>query len=128
INKVSAYLQLCDDLMARGIISASSEANAIAVNAPVNLSIGMPETGPLGSLGLNVAPNGIAKLTAMGTQRFSTETVGSQGGAFELANVSVTVGGVATKVLTVSPSELTVLVPVDARGGIAEVIVTSREG
>jgi len=128
IKKVSAYLQLCDDLMTHGLISASSEANATSVNAQVNLSIGLPETGPIGALGMNVAPDGIAKITALGSQRFSTQTVGSQGGDFELANVSVTLGGVAAKVLTVSPTEITVSVPSGVPGGLAEILVTSREG
>jgi len=100
----------------------------VSVNAQVNLSIGMPETGPLGSAGLNVAPNGIAKITALGSQPFSTQTVDSQGGDFEVGSVSVSVGGVATKVLTVSPNELTVLVPVNIPGGLADIIVSSREG
>jgi uncharacterized protein (TIGR03437 family) len=110
------------------MVSYNSASNADSVHAQANPSIGMPDTSPVGLPGLNVAPNGIANITSLWSHPFSTQTAGSQGGDFELAGVSVLFGGVATRVLTVSPTELKVLVPVDVPGGLADVIVTSREG
>ncbi len=129
LKKIDSYLSFCEDLMVDGVISSSTVSTANKVNAQVNLSIYQPETTPVGSLGFNVMPNGTARITSVASHPFSTQTMtASGGGSFELADVGVTFGGEATKVLSVSPTELTVVVPADLSGGIAEVVVSSREG
>jgi len=129
LKKIDAYLSFCEDLMVDGVISSSTVSNANMVNALVNLSLYQPEISPVGSAGFNVSPNGTARITSVASNPFSTQTAtASGGGSFELADVGVTFGGEATKVLSVSPTELTVAVPADLSGGIAEIIVSSREG
>jgi uncharacterized protein (TIGR03437 family) len=115
--------------MIDGVLSASTVSSANSVNALVNLSFSQPEIIPMGSVGVIVTPTGTARITSVASNPFSTQTAtASGGGSFELADVGVTFGGEATKVLSVSPTELTVVVPADLSGGIAEVIVSSREG
>jgi len=129
LQKIDAYLSFCEDLMVDGVLSASTVSNANNVNALVNLSLSQPDISPVGTVGVIVTPNGTARITSVATNPFSTQTAtASGGGSFELAGVSVTFGGEATKVLSVSPTELTVVVPADLSGGIAEIIVSSREG
>jgi uncharacterized protein (TIGR03437 family) len=129
LKKIGSYLSFCEDLMVDGVISSGSVSSASKVNAQVNLSIYQPETSPVGSLGFNVMPNGTARITSVSSHPFSTQTMTvNGGGAFEVAGVGVTFGGEATIVLSVSPTELTVVVPADLTGGIADVVVSSREG
>lgn len=47
---------------------------------------------------------------------------------YELAGVSVTIGGRAAPLLSVSPSRITYCVPAGLENGVAEVIVTLQEG
>ena len=129
LRKIDSYLSFCEDLMVDGVISSNTVSSANQVNALVNLSLYQPDISPAGSVGFNVMTNGTARITSAASNPFSTQTAtASGGGSFELADVGVTFGGEATKVLSVSPTELTVVVPADLSGGIAEVIVSSREG
>jgi uncharacterized protein (TIGR03437 family) len=115
--------------MVDDVLSASTVSNANSVHALVNLSLSQPDISPVGTGGVIVTPNGTARITSVASNPFSTQTAtASGGGVFELADVSVTLGGEATKVLSVSPTELIVVVPADLSGGIAEIIVSSREG
>jgi uncharacterized protein (TIGR03437 family) len=128
LKKVTSYLSFCEDLMVDGVISAPTLAEAARVNARTNLSIGLPEMSPVGSSALAVLPNQTAKISALGSAPFSTQTATANGGgSYELADVSVTIGGEAALILSVSPTELTIVVP-QLVGGVTEVIANSREG
>jgi len=127
LEKINSYLSFCEDLMVNGIISTDTTSVASRVNAQKNLLIGQPETGGLS--GLTVLPNQTAKISTLATTPFSTETVtASNGGSYELGDVSVTIGGEEALILSVSPTELTVVAPTTLVGGVADVIVSSREG
>lgn len=129
LKKINSYLSFCEDLMVDGVISSSTVTTASRVNAQVNLSMYQPETSPVGTLGFNVMPNGTARISSLVSNPFSTQSAtASGGGLFEVADVSVTVGGEAARILTVSPTELTVVVPSALNAGLAEIVVTSREG
>jgi uncharacterized protein (TIGR03437 family) len=128
LKKLNSYLSFCEDLMANGVISSATIAAANMVNAKVDLSIAEPETSPVGSMDLNVMSNGTARISSVPSDPFSTQTASNAGGSFELANLSVTFGGEAARVLSVSPTELLVKVPQGLAGGLADIIVSSREG
>lgn len=128
LKKVSSYLTFCEDLMVDGTISSATIAEGNRVNAPTNISIGFPDVVPIGLPGFNVLPNQIARISAPLGSPFSTQTAaGDSGGSFELADVSVSIGGQAARILTVSPTEISIVVPGGLSGGVAEVVVTSRE-
>jgi uncharacterized protein (TIGR03437 family) len=83
----------------------------------------------VGFSGVNLLTSQIARISTSALNPFSTQTVtASSGGAFELADVSVTIGGEAVKILSVSPTELMTVVPATLGGGLTEIVVSSREG
>jgi hypothetical protein len=116
--------------MERGVISAQTLADAQRNNARVNLAIGQPTTRPsgIGITGFDISSNGTARISTTASSPFSTQTVNSSTGSFELGDVTVTINDQPTLVRSVSPTELTVVVPANIAGGIASVGVTSREG
>ena len=128
INKLDAYLSLCDDLMSTGTISQASLDAANQINARVDLAIGQPNTlAPTGEL---LMPDGVGMILGSSSTPFTNLTMNAPNNshAFELGNVSVTIKGQAAQVLSVSPSNVTFKVPNDLAGGLADVIVTSRGG
>jgi len=127
LRKINAYLSFCEDLIEDGGISAETIQYASLVNARTDLSIAEAEAFPTGSPGFDLLPNGTARIRTSSTNPFTTRTENSAG-SFELADVSVTVNDKSALVLSVSPTELVIVVPADAAGGIASVAVTSREG
>jgi len=131
LKKVVSYLSMAEDLMAQGSISSTTSTDALQVNALVNLKLGVPDVGPTSltsALDFTVNANGIAKIRTKTSNPFTTRTGSSSAGAYELEQVSVRVGGIAARVLSVSPTELTVQVPNALPGGIADIVVSSREG
>jgi uncharacterized protein (TIGR03437 family) len=77
-----------------------------------------------------VSPNAGAKVMTMSTTPFGTQTALASTGApqYELGNLSVTVNGRAAALLRVTPTQINFTVPSDTSGGLAEILVTSREG
>ena len=129
VKKINSYLSFSEDLMVDGVISASTITAGDRNKAQRNISIGLPDANPFGQAGVNLLGNQMARISTSASNPFSTQTdTASGGGSFEVADVSVTVGGVAALVLSVSPTELTVIVPSNLAGGVAEVLVSSREG
>jgi uncharacterized protein (TIGR03437 family) len=117
--------------MVNDLISAATLTNANQVNARVDLILTQPETSPVSSTGFMLIPNGTANISASSSIPFTTQTAfaPSNGGAsYELGNVSVTINGRAAPLLSVSPTQITFIVPNDLAGGLADIIVTSREG
>jgi uncharacterized protein (TIGR03437 family) len=127
LRKVLSYLSFCEDLMERGVISSSTIAEANYVNARVDLSIAGADSNPAAVPGFNLLPNGIARIRTSAANPFTTGT-GDSPGSFELADVSVTINNRSAVVRAVSPTELLVVVPAGTPGGIASVVVTSRDG
>lgn len=130
LNKIEAYLSFCEDLMVSDSISPQSLADASKANAQVNLLIAQPSTGPISLPGVTIWPNLSAKIDTTFAIPFATQTsfvpIGMT--SYELANVSVTIGGKAAAVLMVSPNQITFVVPGGLSGGLADVVVTSRGG
>jgi uncharacterized protein (TIGR03437 family) len=109
-------------------ISAATLADAVKVNARADLSIGQPQTTQFGSSNTDVLPNVMAHITAVSANPFSTQTASANGTAYELGNVSVTIGGVQAPIISVSPTELVCVVPDGIPSGVTDVVVSSREG
>jgi uncharacterized protein (TIGR03437 family) len=129
LKKINSYLSFCEDLMVDGVISANTLSEANRNKARKNISIGLPDASAVGSSNFTILSNNTALISASPSTPFSTQTeVANGGGSFELADVSVAVGGQAAQILTVSPTEIMVVVPSGLAGGIAEVVVSSREG
>jgi uncharacterized protein (TIGR03437 family) len=128
IKKIVSYLSFCEDLMTADSISAATLSDAAKVNARSDLSIGQPQTTQLVSSGTSVLPNVMAKITAVSASPFSTQTDAANTSVYELGDVSVTFGGVSAVVVSVSPTEMVIIVPDGLPAGVAEVAVSSREG
>ncbi len=129
LNKIDAYLSFCEDLMVDGVISNQTINAANKVNARVNISISQPDVVPLNNIGFNLLQNGIAALScAVSNPMTSVNDVAASGGAYELGGVSVTVGGTAVSLIAVSPTMISFNVPADLPGGLADVVVTTRDG
>src|SRR6185369_6050712 len=103
-------------------------SDAVKVNASADLSIGQPQTTQFGSSETNVLPNVMARITAVSANPFSTQTASVNGTAYELGNVSVTFGGVEAAIISVSPTDIIFVVPDGIPSGLADVVVSSREG
>lgn len=130
LNKIDAYLGFCEDLMVSDSISQQSLDEANQVNARSDLSIGQPVTTPLAHAGFKISPNETAELDTTSARPFSTQSgwVVNGATAYELANVSVTIGGQPAPLLLVSPTQIAFVVPSGVAAGMADVVVTSREG
>ena len=130
MSKLDAYLGFCEDLMANGVISNNSLNVANQTNAKVNLLISQPNTQAMNGSGLMLSPNGEGMITAVAGSPFASGTMNVSHDAhlFELGNVSVSINGKAAEMLYVSPTLVTFIVPGNALGGLASVVVTSREG
>ena len=129
LKKINSYLSFCEDLMVDGVISSDTVTTANRNKAQRNISIGLPDASPVGISGFSILSDNLARISASAANPFSTQTdTASGGGVFELADVSVTIGGEAAKILSVSPTEISIVVPPGLAGGVGEVVVTSREG
>jgi uncharacterized protein (TIGR03437 family) len=79
--------------------------------------------------GFTISPNEMAKIDTTSASTFTTQTAfASNNTTYELGDVSVSIGGRPTPLLTVSPTRIVFLVPSDLSGGLADVVVTSRAG
>jgi uncharacterized protein (TIGR03437 family) len=129
LNKIDAYLTFCEDLMVDGVISSQSLNAANKVNARVNVSINQPDVLPLGTNSVNLIQNSTAALSCPASSPMTSVTgVASGSGVYELGGVSVTVGGTAVLLTSVSPTAISFNVPADLPGGLADVVVTTRDG
>jgi len=130
LKKIDAYLSFCDDLIVSDSISPQSLNKANHVNARTDLLIAQPSTGPIGPSGFRISPNEVAKIDTTLASPFTMQTAFATSGLsfYELADVSVTIAGKAAALLTVSPTQITFVVPSGLGGGLADVVVTSRDG
>ena len=129
LNKIDAYLSFCEDLMVDGVISKQSLNTGNKINASVNVSFNQPDVLPLGNNGVNLVQNGTGALScAASTPMTAVTDVAQSSGSYELGGVSVAIGGTAVSLISVSPTAITFNVPADLPGGLADVIVTTRDG
>jgi uncharacterized protein (TIGR03437 family) len=130
LDKIDAYLGFCEDLMVSDTISQQSLTNAIQDNARADLSITRTMAAALAPSGWVISPNAGAKVMTTSISPFGTQTVTASNGQpqFELGNVTVTVNGHAAALLMVSPTQINFTVPSGTSGGLADILVTSREG
>jgi uncharacterized protein (TIGR03437 family) len=130
LDKIEAYLDLCDDLIVSSSMSPGSVAQANKANAQLDLVIAHPSTRPISLPGATIWPNLSARIETTSAIPFATQTTFVPVGqiSYELANVSVTIGGKAAALLMVSPTQITFVVPGGLTGGLADVVVTSRGG
>jgi uncharacterized protein (TIGR03437 family) len=130
LNKVDAYLSFCEDLMVSDAISQQSLTSATQVNVRADLPIMQASTSNLATTDLMVSPNSGARVLTTSTIPFGSQTLFSLNGTpqYELGDLTVTVNGRAAQLLVVSPNQINFTVPSGTAGGLAEIVVTSREG
>jgi uncharacterized protein (TIGR03437 family) len=81
------------------------------------------------STGFTISPDEMVKIDTTMASPFATQTAfSSNGTTYELGNVSVSINGRPVTLLTVSPTRIVFTVPSDLTAGLADVVVTSREG
>ncbi|HEY3581426.1 MAG TPA: hypothetical protein VGK82_12810, partial [Pyrinomonadaceae bacterium] len=132
--RVAAHLAIASDLMRKGVISQTSLDQANATNTLTSLVVGQANIG----YGLSVVPSvGPGSLTAIigggNIQPMVSQTLfGTLSPAgmlpYEVAGLSVTVGGVAVPVVYASPWTVKFYLPADVQPGTVEIIVSSQDG
>jgi len=127
LDKLDAYLSICEDLMVSDAMSNSTMIHANQANASPDLRITQPVATQMTSSGIVLQPNAPAKLVVASTTPFTTQMISSSTGSYELAGVSASINGQAVSLTSVSPNQITFLVP-SILGGLGDVVVTSREG
>jgi uncharacterized protein (TIGR03437 family) len=134
----ASYLKQVNDLMLGGdggsnIVLADAGAHA-SLNVTTSPIIGLASTRSSASFAPTLAPASLGTILGDPNQSpLSTKTTSDAGTpdgklSYELGGVSVTVGGRAAQVLSVSPSRISFVVPRDLPAGDAEVLVTLKEG
>jgi uncharacterized protein (TIGR03437 family) len=126
LDKIEAYLSICEDLMVRDVISNSTLVHANQVNASVGLQITQPIASSVGS-GSLLLPTNLARLVVSSSTPFTQQTLISSG-SYELGGVSVSINGQAASLGAISPTEIVFTVPAGLWGGLGDVVVTSRAG
>lgn len=125
LNRLDAYLSFCEDLMVSDAISQTSRNLATEANARTDVTISQPDTRNLSDHFL-LATGGQGKISTMASDPFTMQIINGQ--SYELGGVSVTIDGQAAELSSVSPTTIVFTVPSDLPGGMADIVVTSREG
>jgi len=128
LDKLDAYLEICEDLMVSGAVSSSTLAHANHANASLDLRITQPIASPMSSPGILLLPNNAGRLVVSSPTPFTTQTVNSSTGSYELGGLSVSLDDQAALLTSISPNEITFIVPAALWGGLSDVVVTSRDG
>jgi uncharacterized protein (TIGR03437 family) len=131
--RVASHLAIAGDLMLTRTISSTTLTQALATNTrtsvevePINVGYGLVSVS-------SIAPSSLGAIGGTGDLPMTSQTkfasLLSDGTLpYEVAGLSVTVGGVAVPVLYVSPFSIKFLMPADMQLGVAEVIVSSQDG
>ena len=128
-NKVSSYLSFCEDLMVDGVISDDTLRTANKISARTDLAINQPDVLPLGFNGVHLMQGGNGAITSpISAPLTNAVDVAGDGNTFELGGVTVTIGGETVPLISVSPTAITFYVPSDLLGGLADVMITTRDG
>ncbi len=132
INKIVAHLEMAEDLILEGSLSASTIAKAQAAKARTDVVVGAPEAKSSASIAPFISPVSLAVVTStlmpLTTQEGTASPDANGSFPYLLAGVSVTVGGQAATVISVSPEHVGFVIPRGVASGNAEVIVTSDVG
>jgi uncharacterized protein (TIGR03437 family) len=129
MNKINSYLSFCEDLMVDGVISSKTLSTANKVVARTDVSIYQSDVLPLGTNGVNLMQGDIGSITSPSSNPLTNVVdVAADSSSYELGGVSVTIGGEAVPMISVSPTVITFYVPSDLPGGLADVVVTTRDG
>lgn len=134
LQKIIAHLSISEEWMLHGDVTAATASAAQAANVQREVIIGEANARASASFAAVLAPASIGTIQSDPTRSLLTAqtsvfALGVDGRLpYELAGVSVTVGGRAAGLLSVSPSLITFYVPAEAAPGEAEVVVTSQDG
>jgi len=130
LNKIDVYLGFCEDLMVSDTISQQSLTSAAQDNVRPDLTISQTIAAALSPSGWVVSPKAGAKGMTTSVSPFGTQTVTAGNGQpqYELGNITVTVNGRAAALQMVSPTQINFTVPSGTSGGLADILVTCREG
>jgi uncharacterized protein (TIGR03437 family) len=141
-SKVQSRLQITASRLGQvnSLMSPSSnlslaDATAHAISsATVAPTIGSADTRSSASFAPAIAPSSLGTILGDPNQSPLSMTTSNVGNIvngnlpYELAGVSVAVGGRAAQILSVSPGRISFLVPANLPAGDAEVLVTLQEG
>jgi len=128
-NKIDSYLSFCEDLMVDGVISQQTLKTANKISARTDISINQPDVLPLGFNGANLMQGGVGSITSsISAPLTNAVDVAADGSTVELSGVTVTIGGETVPMISVSPTAITFYVPSYLPGGLADVVVTTRDG
>jgi uncharacterized protein (TIGR03437 family) len=129
MDKIDSYLSFCEDLMEDGFVSQQTLNSARKASARTDISINQPDVLPLGINGVNLLQGNTGAITSPASNPLTNAVdVAANGSSYELGGVSVTIGGEAVPMISVSPTAITFYVPSDLQGGLVDVVVTSRDG
>jgi uncharacterized protein (TIGR03437 family) len=134
LRRIIAHLSMADDLMLYGSITPATAAQAAAMNARADLIVATVSSGYTPTSGALLATASLGSVFSnsgqwpLSTQSDFAALSSRNELPYELAGVSVAIGGQAVPVISVSPSRVTFFVPADLALGAAEVIVASQEG
>ena len=131
--RVASHLAVAEDLMRFGRITKTTLDQATATSTRTNVVVGVANIGYGLSVPSSVAPSSLAAISGvtnpqpmLGQIKYAAlQPDGTL--PYEVAGLSVTVGGVAVPVVYVSPWTVKFVMPAISEG-IAEVIVTSQDG
>ena len=128
-NKIDSYLSFCEDLMVDGVISQQTLKTANKISARTDVAINQPDVLPLGVNGVNLMQGGVGSITSpISAPLTKAVDVAADGNTVELSGVTVTIGGETVPMISVSPTAITFYVPSDLPGGLADVVITTRDG
>ena len=115
--------------MVDGVISDATLKTANKISARTDLAINQPDVLPLGFNGVHLMQGGNGSITSpISAPLTNSVDVAGDGNTFELGGVTVTIGGETVPLISVSPTAITFYVPSDLQGGLADVVVTTRDG
>jgi len=115
--------------MVDGVISRQTLNKASKNSARTDIAINQADVLPLDSNSVNLVQSGMGAITSPTSNPLTSETeVASSNDKYELGGVSVTIGGEAVPMISVSPTAITFYVPYDLNGGLADVLITTRDG
>jgi uncharacterized protein (TIGR03437 family) len=132
--RIASHLTIAEEMMRFGVVSSAAITQANSTKTRTDVVVGQAMTGYGLTNVSSIAPSSLAAIGGYSNvQPMSTQTMFatiSESGAlpYEVAGLSVTVGGVAVPVVYVSPWGIKFFVPAEIQPGMREVIVTSQDG
>jgi uncharacterized protein (TIGR03437 family) len=115
--------------MVDGVIANKTLTDANKVGARSDVSIRQSDVLPLGTNGVNLLQGDTGSITSPSTSPLTNAVdVAPNTSTYELGGVSVAIGDEAVPMISVSPTAITFYVPSDLVGGLADVVITTRDG